>query len=70
MTTTAAATAPCPVCRQPLTLRLAKGRKSGKPFLMLICAADPRHFRGFISDKGFVGQALARLEGQANQEAS
>ena len=55
---------PCLVCRKPLSLRLAKGRKSGKPSIMLICPADGRHFRAFISDRVYVGQVLALLEGQ------
>ncbi len=54
--------APCPVCRQPLDLRIARGRKSGKTFLMLICAHDARHFRGFINDRAFVDGVLSRLE--------
>ena len=54
--------APCPVCHEPLTLRLTHGRKSGKAFLMLICAQDGRHFRGFINDRTFVGGVLSRLE--------
>ncbi len=55
---------PCLVCRQPLALRLARGRKSGKPSIMLICPTDGRHFRGFISDRAYVGQVLALLEDQ------
>ena len=55
---------PCLICQQPLTLRLARGRKSGKPFLMLICQVDGRHFRGFINDQSYVKQVLAHLEGQ------
>ena len=55
---------PCLVRRDPLALRLARGRKSGKPFIMLVCPSDGRHFRGFISDRGYVGQVLALLEGQ------
>jgi len=50
----------CLICRQPLTLRLAKGRKSGKSFLMLICTTDGRHFRGFINDKAFVATILSQ----------
>jgi hypothetical protein len=45
-------------------LRTARGRKSGKVFLMLVCPQDGRHFRGFINDQGYVKQVLARLEGQ------
>ena len=53
---------PCPVCRQPLTLRLAHGRKSGKAFVMLLCPTDGRHIRAFISDKTYVEGVLALLE--------
>ena len=52
----------CPVCGKPLSARLAKGRKSGKPFVMLLCTADGRHFRGFISHRPFVEGVLMRLE--------
>ena len=55
---------PCLICGRALTLRLARGRKSGKPFLMLICPQDGRHFRGFINDQTYVKQVLAKLEGQ------
>ena len=61
---------PCLVCQQPLTLRLARGRKSGKPFLMLLCAQDGRHFRGFINDRTFVDGVLARLEGHTAMSTS
>ena len=47
---------PCPVCQVALAVRLATGRKSGKPFVSLICGQDGRHFRGFIADKGFIAQ--------------
>ena len=52
----------CPVCSQSLTVRLAEGRKSGKPFVMLVCPEDGRHIRAFISDRDFVGSVIARLE--------
>ena len=55
---------PCLVCRKPLALRLARGRKSGKPFIMLVCPSDGRHFRGFISDQTYVRGVLALLEDQ------
>ena len=54
--------APCLVCEEPLELRPAQGRASGKPFLMLICPRDGRHFRGFINDKEFVAGVMSRLE--------
>ncbi len=56
---------PCLVCGTALDLRLAKGRKSGKPFIMLICPVNGRHFRGFVGDQGYVSQVLAKLEGQS-----
>ena len=56
---------PCLVCRLPLAVRLARGRKSGKPFVMLVCPADGRHFRAFISDQGYVSQVLERVEGRS-----
>ena len=55
----------CLVCQQPLTLRLARGRKSGKPFLMLVCPQDGRHIRAFINDKEYVAGVLARLEARS-----
>ena len=57
--------APCPVCSVPLRVRLARGRKSGKPFVMLLCAQDGRHFRAFINDQQYVSQVLERLEATA-----
>ena len=55
---------PCLVCRKPLSLRLARNRKSGKPSIMLVCPVDGRHFRGFITDRDYVGGVLSLLEGQ------
>ena len=54
--------APCPVCTLPLRVRLARGRKSGKTFVMLLCAQDGRHFRAFISDQDYVAQVIQRVE--------
>ncbi len=45
---------PCLVCRTRLEVRLAKGRKSGKVFLMVICPTDGRHFRSFVSGREYV----------------
>ncbi|MBI4203211.1 MAG: hypothetical protein HY532_08895 [Chloroflexi bacterium] len=56
-------TLPCPLCRAPLDVRLARGRKSGKAFIMLVCPADGRHFRGFITDRQYVSGVLAKAEG-------
>jgi hypothetical protein len=56
---------PCIVCGSSLVLRTARGRKSGKPFLMLICPADGRHFRGFINDQGYVKEVLSKLEARS-----
>ena len=62
---TGPSTIPCLVCKGPLKVKLARGRKSGKPFVMLVCPADGRHFRAFISDQGYVSQVLERVEDQA-----
>ena len=56
---------PCIVCKGPLTVRLAHGRKSAKPFVMLVCPADGRHFRAFVSDQRYVSQVLERVEGRS-----
>ena len=61
---------PCLICGDPLTVRLARGRKSGKPFIMLICGWDGRHFRGFITDQNYVVELLIRLEGQLAMDGS
>ena len=53
---------PCLICGDSLTVRMARGRKSGKPFVMLVCGRDGRHFRGFITDQTYVGELLSRLE--------
>ena len=45
---------PCLVCGTQLEVRVAAGRKSGKPFLMVICPEDGRHFRGFVGDRDYV----------------
>ena len=52
----------CPVCKGELHIRLAQGRKSGKPSIMVICPSDGRHFRGFITDQPYVADILSRLE--------
>ena len=53
----------CPVCSKPLSISVAKGRKSNKPFIMLKCEQDGRHFRGFITDQEFVHRIF---QNQAN----
>ena len=58
---------PCVVCRGPLSLRVVHGRRSGKPFLMLVCPEDGRHFRAFINDQSFVRGVLDRLETHGNE---
>ena len=52
----------CLICKEPLTVRLARGRKSGKPFVMMLCAQNGRHFRAFITDQTYVAGVLERLE--------
>ena len=51
-------TVPCLVCHGSLELRSSRGRKSGKPFLMLVCPSDARHFRAFVTDQAFVAGVL------------
>ncbi len=53
---------PCMICGEPLRVALARGRKSGKPSVMLICPSDGRHFRAFINDRGYVSRVVDRLE--------
>ena len=59
---------PCLICGDPLTVRAARGRKSGKPFIMLLCGQDGRHFRAFINDRGYVDNVLAQMEGHTPSE--
>ena len=51
----------CPVCGAALAMRPTRGRKSGKPGLMLICPVSGAHFRAFIVDQAYVGRVLDRL---------
>lgn len=55
----------CLVCSNPITVKPARGRKSGKPFIMLVCGNDGRHFRGFVSDKDYLNKVFGRLEATA-----
>jgi len=48
----------CPICSNTLSIKLAKGRKGAKPFIMLVCGKDGRHFRGFITDQTYVKRVL------------
>ena len=50
----------CPVCHLTLSVRLARGRKSGKPFVMLVCPEDGRHFRAFITHRPYVREVLEK----------
>ncbi len=54
----------CPVCGGSLEVRPGSGRKSHKPFLVLKCAADGRHFRGFIGDQAFIARVTGHGAGQ------
>lgn len=61
MTSPAQAKVPnCLICGVPLSIRSATGRKSGKPFIFLVCPEDGRHFRGFIADQAFVQRIIDR----------
>ena len=52
----------CPVCGKALAVQLARGRKSGQPFVMLKCRHEGRHYRAFIHDKKYIAEVLERLE--------
>ena len=58
----------CLICGESLQVRMARGRKSGKPFLMLLCSQDGRHFRAFINHQPYVRQVLERLENPERPE--
>jgi len=58
----------CPICSNTLSLRVATGRKSGKPFIMLMCSVDGRHFRGFICDRNYVRQVMEQVEAKQSKE--
>ena len=52
----------CPVCRDGMVFRPARGRRSGKPSIQLLCPVDARHFRGFINDQSFVEQVIGQID--------
>ena len=52
----------CLVCKGDLTVSAAQGRKSKKPFVMLMCSQDGRHFRAFITDQEYVKKVMASVE--------
>ena len=55
----------CHICRKQLSVRLTRGRKSGKPFVMLVCPSDGRHMRAFVADAEYVRNVIERLEATA-----
>ena len=55
----------CHLCGSDLGVRVARGRKSGKPFVMFWCPVDGRHIRAFVADKGYVTKVLDRLEAKS-----
>ena len=57
----------CLVCGNEIEVKPAKGRKSGKPFVMLICSRDGRHFRAFINDQEYVSRVLKSAEDLSQQ---
>ena len=64
-TDTSSAPLRCPVCVSELEVRLARGRKSGKTFLMAVCPKDGRHIRAFINDQDYVRKVLDRAENES-----
>ena len=67
-------TIPCPICKTPLSVRLAHSRKAKKPkvFIMWVCPVDGRHARLFINDQTYVRQILEHLNAveQTKKEGS
>ncbi len=55
----------CPVCGTGLEVRLARGRKSGKAFIMAVCPVDGRHIRSFINDAEYVRRVIERLDARS-----
>ena len=55
---------PCHICQETLQVRLARGRKSGKPFVMLVCPADVRYIRAFVADIAYVQGLVDQVEGR------
>ena len=60
---------PCLVCGTQLEVRVATGRKSKKPFIMILCPSDGRHFRGFVGDRDYV-QRIAQAAEIKGSEAT
>lgn len=60
----------CLICSSPLSVRMAKGRKSNKPFILLVCPKDGRHFRAFISDQEYIAKVLAEKTTPKGSEGS
>ena len=56
----------CPICSKKISVQIARGRKSNKPFIMLKCLTDGRHFRGFITDQEYVSKVLKELEARGS----
>ena len=59
----------CLVCKSELTVSAAQGRKSKKPFVMLKCSQDGRHFRAFINDQEYVKKVMAGAENPSDSGA-
>ena len=59
----------CLVCKGELAITAAQGRKSEKPFVMLKCSRDGRHFRAFITDQEYVKRIMAGVENPSGSGA-
>ena len=55
-------TVSCHICQAALKVKLARGSKSGKPFVMLACPEDGRHIRAFIADRTYVENLIGQAE--------
>ena len=57
----------CHLCGNPLDVRLARGRKSGKPFVLMVCPVDGRHIRAFVGDADYVRKLMDQVEAKAGR---
>ena len=55
----------CHLCGNDLDVRLARGRKSGKPFVLMVCPVDGRHMRAFVGDADYVRNLMDQVEAKA-----
>ena len=55
-------TLPCHICQAFLKVKLARGKKSGKPFVMPTRPEDGKHIRAIAADRAFVENRIGQAE--------